>query len=243
MYPVTKNYIVRNRPYQKLVPLGMVVHETADPGATDQGEREYFNNNNLNASAHTFIDWDSITELIPSNRDASEVAWHAGYTANHRFIGVELCRPKTHDEAKFKEVWDRGVWYFASKMINVCNINTITKDNLMSHKEVSDKWKESDHQDPVAYFAEYGRTVNQFRQAVQDEMSRMLGRPKVTAPDPVYKVVVPDVLNVRNGAGTLYQKIGVLKKGDKVRVSYIGASWTMIYYGAYGGWVASQYIK
>ncbi len=170
-YQINQKYIARNRSGQTLNPIGMVVHDTDTKGATDENEQAYFNNNNVQASAHAFIDWDSITETVPD----SEVAWGSGPTSNHKFLQIELCVPATHDPTKFQEVWNRAVWYFAYKFINRLNIKTVTKDNLMSHAEVSNKWGETDHQDPIAYFQEYGKTVDGFRSAVQNEINKGTG--------------------------------------------------------------------
>ena len=170
-YQINQRFIARNRSGQALNPTGMVTHSTATKGATDENEQVYFNNNDVQASAHAFIDWDSITETVPDG----EVAWGSGYTSNHRFLQVELCEPAGHDPSKFQEVWNRAVWYFAYKFINKIGIKTITRDNLMSHAEVSNRWGETDHTDPVSYFAEYGKTVDDFRQAVQNEINRMVG--------------------------------------------------------------------
>lgn len=166
-YPIVQKFINKNRSGQALTPIGTVVHSTDDAGATDENEQSYFNNNSISASANAFIDWDSITETVPDN----EVSWGSGPTSNHKFLQVELCIPASHDVAKFNEVWNRAVWYFAYKFINKLKINTITKDNLMSHAEVSAKWKETTHTDPVAYFNEYGKTVDNFRAAVQAEIN------------------------------------------------------------------------
>jgi hypothetical protein len=38
----------------------------------------------------------------------------------------------------------------------------------MSHDEVSKRWHETNHTDPVAYFAQYGKTVDAFRREVQE---------------------------------------------------------------------------
>jgi len=169
-YPITQKYIKYNRSYAKLAPSGMVLHDTDTKGATDQNEQDYFNKGIRLAAAHAFIDWDSITETVPLD----EQAWHAGGTANHSMLGVELCVPAAHNPVQFQEVWNRAVWYFAHCFINTIRVNTITKDNLMSHAEVSAKWHETDHQDPIVYFAEYGKTVNQFRSEVQKEINNLV---------------------------------------------------------------------
>jgi hypothetical protein len=95
------------------------------------------------------------------------VAWHAGPTANHSRIGIELCVPKTKDDDKFNKVWNNAVELSAYLMKNVLKQSTVTKDNIMSHAEVSDKWKQIDHQDLVNYFKQYGKNVDDFRAAVQ----------------------------------------------------------------------------
>jgi N-acetylmuramoyl-L-alanine amidase len=165
---ITQKFIGYNRPKEPLTPIGAVVHETATPGATAENEFNYFNSANRSASAHAFVDWVEIVQTIPWD----EKSWHAGPTANHRFIGIELCRPSEYDEAQFAEVWNRAVWLFAFVFIKILKISNVSTKNLMSHAEVSNLWGESDHQDPIAYFNEYGKTVDDFRNAVQLEITR-----------------------------------------------------------------------
>lgn len=170
-YPIKKDYItVENRPGTFLAPQGGALHSTATPGATDEREQDYFEDEYRAASANTFIDWDSITEIIPLN----ERSWHAGATANRKFFSVEMCEPANYDMNKFMEVWNRTVWYFAYQFVSL-GIKTVTKSNLMSHAEISAAWHETDHQDPVAYLAQYGKTVDGFRSAVQNEINTLLG--------------------------------------------------------------------
>lgn len=156
----------KSRPRQALNPIGIILHDTDDAGATAQNEHDYFQNSAPQASAHAIVDWNGIIQLIPWN----EIAWHAGHTANHSRLGVELCVPPKHDAEKFLVVWNEAVDLFASLLKNVIKQNTVTTDNIMSHAEASNKWKETDHQDPVNFFKEYGRTVDEFRQAVQAKM-------------------------------------------------------------------------
>lgn len=167
-----KKFISKNRSNRPLLPIGIVLHETATLNATAENEFNYFNNNTVNASAHAFVDDTIIIETIPLN----EGAWHAGKTANLSYIGVELCN--FNDERRFKEVWKRATWYFAYLFINVLKITIVTKDNLMSHYEVSNKWKETNHTDPVDYFSKFGKNVDDFRNDVQDQISKIIGMRK-----------------------------------------------------------------
>ncbi len=164
MYKV--KLIQNNRSGSRLSPIGIVVHETATPGATAEREYQYFNSANRGASAHAFVDWEDVIQTIPYD----EVAWHAGPTANSRYIGIELCRPSGHDPEKFGRVWNNAVSLFAD-LFRENGFGEVTVDNLLSHAEVSSRWRESDHTDPVGYFAEYGKTVNEFRDAVQNELN------------------------------------------------------------------------
>lgn len=170
MYQIIQKLISKNRSGKKLVPAGMVVHETASPGDDALSEFNYFNKGagGRKASAHAFIDWENILQTVPWN----EQSWHAGSSANKQFIGVELCH--TSDKEKFKAIWCRAVWLFAYCFIFECGIKTITKGNLMSHAEVSAKWHQTDHVDPVAYFKMFGKSVDDFREAVQTEIDLML---------------------------------------------------------------------
>jgi N-acetylmuramoyl-L-alanine amidase len=180
-YEIKQQFITYNRPKTTLLPVGIVVHETATPGATAQSEYIYFNGGNRKASAHAFVDWMEIIQTIPW----TEQAWHAGPTANEKYLGIELCRPSTHDPAKFQEVWNRGVWLFAWLFLNILKKDRVTRDNLMSHAEVSAKWHESDHADPVSYFAEYGKTVDGFRAEVQRKINEMKGETEMV----IYKTL------------------------------------------------------
>lgn len=170
-YTIEQRYISQNRSYIPLSAIGTVVHETATPGASDEDEFRYFNSGagGRSVSVHAFVDYDSITQTVPWN----ERAWHAGGTANRSYIGIELCN--YNDRDKFEEIWKRAVWLFAWLHVNVIKKTTINKGTLMSHAEVSEKWGETDHRDPVAYFARYGKTVDMFRSEVQNEINNMIG--------------------------------------------------------------------
>jgi N-acetylmuramoyl-L-alanine amidase len=110
------DYVVKNkfsRPGHPLLKvLGIVMHWTATPGATDENEKAFFDGadggGSRYASAHIFVDRDSARLIIPLN----EVAYHAnekpskvaklkasasyytGGNANLNTIGVEMCVEK-----------------------------------------------------------------------------------------------------------------------------------------------------
>ncbi len=146
----------------ELKPEGIVLHETATPGATAEAEFKFFSRY-TKANAHAFIDWFQDLQIIPWNRRA----WHCGPTGNSKYIGVEMCHPKGHDPEKFIIVYWASVDAVARLFRFILKTKVVTSQNLRSHKEVSQEWKESTHVDPISFLAEYGKTMEGFRADVQ----------------------------------------------------------------------------
>jgi peptidoglycan hydrolase-like protein with peptidoglycan-binding domain len=207
-YTIKQRYISKNRSYKTLNSIGTVLHETATPGASDEDEFRYFDSGagGRSVSVHAFVDFDSITQTVPWN----EQAWHAGGTANKNYIGIELCN--YNDRDKFEEIWKRGIWLFAWLHVNVINKTIITEDTLMSHAEVSEKWGETNHTDPVAYFAKYGKTVGMFRAEVQNEINSMLGNNQ--PPEPERPTDTGSIAGADTGVLELQKSLNRLKIRD-----------------------------
>lgn len=160
-----KKFIQKNTG-RRLRPTGLVLHETADPGATALDEFKFFNRI-TNKSAHAFIDWERDLQIVPWDIEC----WHARSPANEMFIGMEMCRPGEHDPEKFKVVYWASVDAAARLFRWVLGYRTVTPDNLMSHHEVTLRWKRSTHTDPTALFKEYGKTMDGFRADVQHRLN------------------------------------------------------------------------
>jgi len=223
VYTIEQRFLSKNRSFQPLNPQGGVIHCTADPGATAENEFNYFNSAYRGASAHAFVDNNTILQVIPWD----EVAWGSGPTSNNKFWQVEMCMPYSHDEAYFNEVWNRAVWLYAY-LFNEYGILQVTNDNLMSHYEVSRLWGETTHTDPVAYFAEYGKTIDDYRAAVQSEIDSMIGGVKVE------DLIIYSGDGDRDAAGILRDALDcymVRKSGYQAqpinsnRVLVVGGSW------------------
>jgi|GEM_PF-1858798 len=148
---IKKEYINNNRPGTTLQPEGIVIHATDNEGGTAQNNRDYFNNNpSAQASAHYLVDWNGCVQAIPEN----EIAWHAGYTANHKYLSVEMCEPYSSNQVEFNQVYQNTIELVAS----ICKRYGWNSSNIHSHKWVSDTYGETDHTDPIAYLSEYGKT-------------------------------------------------------------------------------------
>lgn len=119
-YEITREYIKNGnaRSGQKINNVRFIVsHDIGNGGSTARANRNYFNNHQPSASAHTFIDDKEILEIVP----LWEKAWHVQYNkpidnrlfgddANDCAIGVELCHGGSID---FNEAYKKYVCYHA----------------------------------------------------------------------------------------------------------------------------------
>ena len=78
----------------------IVIHYTGNDGDSDESNAKYFKNNIVKASAHYFVDDDSITQAVPDNYSAYAVGGKKynnaggrlyGTVNNSNSISVELC--------------------------------------------------------------------------------------------------------------------------------------------------------
>ncbi|WP_234124602.1 peptidoglycan recognition protein family protein [Clostridium hydrogenum] len=150
---VQKEYINYNRSHEKLQPIGIIIHDTDDPGGTAQNNRDYFNSSYVASSAHYFVDWNKAIQAVPEN----EVAWHAGPTANHKYLSVEMCVPYGNNQDKFNKVYQNTIQLVAS----ICKRYGWNSSNIYSHDWVSKMFHETNHTDPIGYLHDYGKSWDQ----------------------------------------------------------------------------------
>lgn len=117
----------------------IVMHYTANDGDTDENNGKYFANNYVGASAHYFVDGNSITQSVPDDYNA----YHCGaYRYKHptcrnsNSIGIEIC-----DERR------NGVVYPTNETISnalelakyLMEKYNIPKENVIRHYDVTGK--------------------------------------------------------------------------------------------------------
>lgn len=171
---VSQQYINQNRSYQSLNPSGLVIHDTDNAGATAQNNRDYFNRVYAAASAHYFVDWAQTIQTIPE----TEVAWHAGYTANHRYLSLEMCEPANHNVAQFNAMYQKTVDLAA----DICRRHGWNASNIVSHYWCSMTFRETDHEDPIAFLKDYGKSWNDLLNDIQKSINGQSVSTTVTAP-------------------------------------------------------------
>lgn len=124
----------------------IVIHYTANDGDTDEGNGNYFANNNVGASAHYFVDDDSIVQSVPDNRVAWSVggnkypntkgAAYYGKCTNNNSISVELCDTKKNGVYDFTEATLKNAADLVRLLMKKYNVPI---DRVIRHYDVNGK--------------------------------------------------------------------------------------------------------
>lgn len=124
----------------------IVIHYTANDGDTDDGNGNYFANNIVGASAHYFVDDDSITRSVPDDY----IAWAVGgskykYTKGGTFYGkctnansisIELCDTKKNGVYDFTEATMKNA---ADLVKLLMEKYTVPVERVIRHYDVTGK--------------------------------------------------------------------------------------------------------
>ena len=143
-------------------PEGVVVHETATPGADAWDEGRYFNNNWKTAYTyvHAVVDNTKTIQLMSTDYGT----WGAGPKANVRYIQIELCEVSTRSQFVQSVANDA---YYIAQLLHQYNLtpsraNKNGSGTIWSHNEVSHYLGGTDHGDPDGYFAKWGYSMSNF---------------------------------------------------------------------------------
>jgi N-acetylmuramoyl-L-alanine amidase len=150
----------------------MVAHDTGNPGSTATGNVGYYerSRDEMEASAHIFVDDKEIIECIPFLTDEAEKAWHVIYnvsTDNQMFGvdaddaagGVELCYGGGID---LYEAYKRYVWVLAYS----CYLYGLDPAKHITGHHILDPARKTD---PMNALRLLGMTFEEFVQDVVDE--------------------------------------------------------------------------
>lgn len=148
--------------YRNGKPEGIVIHETATPGASAYNEAIYFNRewDSMYAYVHAFVDANQVIQMMTPDYGV----WGAGPIANERFVQVELC--EVDNSADFaKSVNNDAIWcaqILRRYKLTPSNACIDGKGTIWSHAAVSKFLGGTDHGDPDAYFEKWGYSMDQF---------------------------------------------------------------------------------
>lgn len=139
---------------------GIVIHYTANPGASAQNNRDYFENlkdtHSTRASSHFIVGLEGeIVQCIPT--------WEIAYASNDRnsdTISIECCHPD--ESGKFtKETYQSMVQLTAW----LCEKFGLTEDDVIRHYDITGK-------NCPKYFVEDEEAWNDFKGYIEEALSR-----------------------------------------------------------------------
>lgn len=124
----------------------IVIHYTANDGDSDEGNGNYFKNNVVGASAHYFVDGDSVTLSVPENH----IAWSVGGAkyantsggsffakcTNKNSISVELCDETKNGVSDFTESTLKNATELVHELMEKYNIPL---SRVIRHYDVTGK--------------------------------------------------------------------------------------------------------
>ena len=155
--------------------VGVVIHETANPNSTLDGEVNYMYNNWQNAFVHAYADYKEIRQTAP----ADYLAWGAGGVANNYFYHIELVRAHSVDQFA-RSVNNQA--YLAAYELKRNGLKPKLADThggsgtIISHNAVSKYYGGTDHSDPINYFSQWGYDMNQFYDLVVKHYNQLNGK-------------------------------------------------------------------
>lgn len=158
----------------------IVIHYTGNDGDTDEANGNYFKNNIVQASAHYFVDDDSITQSVPDNF----IAWHCGGGSqgsggkthlgkcfNSNSIGIEIC-----DDVK------NGVIYPSAKTIqNALELTeflmkkyNVPKERIIRHYDVTGKRCPAYWVDNAKWKSEFWNKIQEGDDMTKEEVIKII---------------------------------------------------------------------
>ena len=186
----------------------IVMHYTANDGDSDESNGRYFQQPlNPVASAHYFVDDDSITRSVPDDF----VAYHCGaqtyrhpYCRNANSIGVELCDARRDWRVM---ATDKTIANAAELVYSLCKQYSIPYDHIIRHYDVTGKlcpayWVKGDG------LQKFRRQVEEVGEVVTDSYMIVDGK----------KVPVQRILK----GGTNYVKVRDIAKALNLEVGFQG---------------------
>lgn len=149
-----KDNIISNG-HGALSPSWLVVHSTANVGATAANHASYWSRAN-DYAVHYVSDWREALHCVPDNR----LCWHVG-NGNAYTIGIEICEADNAEDVR------KGLEIAAKACAEILTKHGWGIDRMITHNDARLKWGGTDHTDPGPYFSKWGVTFDQLKAMVQ----------------------------------------------------------------------------
>ena len=255
-YTMKTNYANKSNygSYRSLSKIKYIVwHYTANDGDTDESNARYFKSPNRNASAHYFVDDDSVTISVPD----TYVAWSVGGSrysnykttggaslykvcTNTNSISIELCDTKKNGKYDVSEKTLENAISLTKDLMKKYNISI---NNVVRHFDITGK-------SCPAYYVnntEWNKVKMRITNSNSNDANATSTTPKTettTTNQSEFKVkILASELNIRAGAGTKYNKVGCIKDRGTYTITKTCDNWGYLKSGK--GWISLSptYVK
>ncbi len=211
---------------KKITPKYIVIHYTANPGASAYNHYIYFNREYVGASAHYFVDTKEIVQILENNW----YGWHCGAKTykhpkcrNSNSIGIEMCIEK---DWSLSEIVVEKTIQLTRMLMKKYNIPI---QNIVRHYDVTGKNCPAPFvQNPARWEDFLARLVD------TEDIQKINKKMQVTATE----------LNVRTLPSTTNGKIlGTLKNGEIIDVTGVVNNWYQFMYKNQIAYCSGVYLK
>ncbi len=142
-------------------PSYLVIHETANPGASAYNHMLLYSRGYDYAVQYVMeLDGSVVYHTMDDNR----YAWAVG-NGNPYCVNIELAHATTMED--FYAQWDEAVKWAGDYL----NARGWGIDRMISHNDARRMWGGTDHTDPIGYFNDYGKSWDQFKAEVAAYMA------------------------------------------------------------------------
>ena len=146
-----------------MTPQYLVIHETANPGASAANHVTYWGNNQPYVSmAHYVMELDG--SVVYHTQSDNSVAYHVGNGNWYGTVGIELAHAT--NQADFNAQYAEAVKWAGDYLLS----HGWGTDRLLSHNDCRYIWGGTDHTDPLSYFQQFGKSWDGFKADVASYM-------------------------------------------------------------------------
>lgn len=227
----TQKETIVNSGHGSLSPSYLVIHETANAGASAYNHMKLYSRGYSYAVHYVMeLDGSTVYHCMKDNRKS----WSVG-NGNSKVISIELCHAT--NKADFSKQWKQAVKW-AAKYLHKKGWSI---DRMLSHNDCTLRWGGSDHTDPLSYFEHYGKSWSQFKAAVHVELNSLNGKSDTkkdtgtktsSVKYSVGKYKFTKNVYIRSKASTSSTAVSMFKKGKTVYIEKVQKK-NGYYWGSY----------
>lgn len=237
MLPINKYITVRNRTVSNRTSIPYLAIHYVGAVSSARNNCVYFYSEYRGASAHYFVDNNSIWQCV----EDKDVAWHVGansyrhpYCRNSNSIGIEMCCFNNGGRLDISETVVKNTIELAAY---ICKKYGISIDRVVRHYDVTGKNCPAPFVEDPSRWEDFR---NRLSAAINGGSIPEPSNPESDDMNEVMYVTANSGLNIRSGAGTGYRIVGGLPKGAQVTVKQMSNGWARI---GDGQWVCAQYLS